>query len=67
MVHPEPRDKLTKSVRHPVGKPGWKQWTVDHAKPYEIPQEIAEEYIGRMEDKEGRVETDEEAFSPRNN
>ena len=56
----EERAKMTQGFRNPFRKPGWKQWTVDHAKPYEIPPEIAEEYIGRMEDKEGRVETDEE-------
>ena len=66
MVHLEQRNKLTKTFRNPFRKPGWKQWKIDHTKPYEIPADIAKEYMGRMEDKEGRVETDEDPFSPLN-
>ncbi len=66
MVHLEQRNKLTKTFRNPFRKPGWKQWKIDHTKPYEIPADIAKEYIGRMEDREGRVETDEDPFSPLN-
>ena len=60
------KNNLTKKFRNPFRQPGWKQWTGDHSKPNEIPPEIAEEYGGRMEDRQGRVETDEEAFSPLN-
>ena len=49
MVHLEERRKLTHGFREPFRKPGWKQWEIDHSKPYEIPAEILKEYEGNIE------------------
>ncbi len=66
MVHLEQRKRLTKTFRNPFRKPGWKQWEVDHSKPYEIPPDIAEEYKGRIDNPTAPQKTDADAFSPLN-
>ena len=49
MVHLEQRNKLKCDFRRPFRKPGWKQWEVDHSKPYELEPWVEEEYAGRIE------------------
>jgi hypothetical protein len=49
MVHLEERRKLTREFRAPFRKPGWKQWEIDHSKPYELPEEVVREYAGNIE------------------
>ena len=49
MVHLEERRKLTREFRAPFRKPGWKQWEIDHSKPYELPEEVLREYAGNIE------------------
>ncbi len=64
MVHLEQSNKLTKTFRNPFRKPGWKQWKVDHAKPYEIPPEVVAEY--GLDKPQAQEESDAEAFNPLN-
>ena len=52
MVHLEERRKLTHGFREPFRQPGWKQWEVDHSKPYELPPEIREAYAGNIESQD---------------
>ena len=44
----------------------WAQWCGPCRMLSPTISEIAEEYIGRIEDKEGLLETDEDPFSPLN-
>ena len=64
MVHLEQRNKLTKTFRNPFRKPGWKQWKIDHSKPYEIPPEVVAEY--GLDRPTTRTSSDEDPFSPLN-
>ena len=43
---------MSHGFRHPFRKPGWKQWEVDHSKPYELPPEVQEEYKGMIESQD---------------
>jgi hypothetical protein len=51
MVHLEERRKMKNEFRNPFRKPGWKQWEIDHSKPYELTPEVEKEYEGRIEDQ----------------
>ena len=51
MAHLEERRKMKNEFRNPFRKPGWKQWEIDHSKPYELTPEIEKEYEGRIEDQ----------------